>query len=156
VNKADFLRLVGESEDHDYAPIAGMLQTGYGFAGFVNARLNSGMDETLILLNARLVDITGTGEDRSTPRVSDFNEFVEEIVLQSYRTPEDARMPREDIYGKSIPIAAIPYGQIVVIYPVGQIRKLMRNLEAEKKTVTSFLDFQNKSVIIKLLRSRLW
>ncbi len=156
MKKADFLRLIGGGKGAEYTPVAGMLQSGYGFAGYFNDRLNEHLDETLVLINVRLVDIRGTVESGTQPRISDFNDFVEEIVLQNYETAQAPRIPRSDIYGKSVPLAAIPFNQLAAVYPVGQIGKMMQNLEREKKKAPSFLDFDNKSLVLKILRTKLW
>ena len=156
MTKTDFLRLVGAGEGVEYAPVAGMLRNGYGFAGYFNSQLNEGMEDTFVLLNARLVDMRGESDTRTQPRISDFGEFVEEIVRESYQSAEEPRLPRSDIYGKSIPLAAIPLNEISVVYPVGHIGKMMQRIEREQKTIPSFLDFDNKSLVLKVLRTRIW
>jgi len=157
MKRSDFLRLAGADEGAEYAPVAGMLESGYGFAGYFNSRLNEGLDDTCVLMNARLVDLRGAEEEPSyRPRISDFNDFVEEIVRQSYQSEETPQRPRDDAYGRSIPLAAIPFGQIAVVYPVSHIAKMMADLERERKKVPAFFDLDNKSIILKLLRTKLW
>jgi len=133
-----------------------MLTSGYGFAGYFNADLNSGLGETCVLVNARLVDLRGPEGSTARPRVSDFNQFIEEIVQQSYLPDGEVRAPRQDVFGRSIPLAAIPFDQVAVVYPVSQIGKMMESLHKERHGMPSFLDFDNKSVILKALRRKLW
>jgi len=156
MKKADFLRIVGAGEGTEYTPVAGMLRSGYGFAGYFNDRLNEDLDETLVLVNVRLVDIHGTAEPGTQPRISNFNDFVEEIVLENYQSAQAPQSPRRDIYGKSVPLAAIPFDEVAVVYPVSQIGKMMRSLHREQKKIPNFLDFGNKSLILKILRTKLW
>jgi len=157
MNRIDFSKLIGAKDGVEYAPIAGMLDSGYGFVGFFNSMLNEGMDETCVLLNARLVDLRSTSSSRTHPQIADFNEFVEEIVQQSYPSVDEPKMPRKDAYGKSIPLAAVPFSQISVVYPVGHISKMMKDLQKKENfNLPQFLDFDNKSIILKVLRTKLW
>jgi len=157
MTKSDFIKLVVGEEQADYAPVAGMLESGYGFAGFFNVTLNEGLEDSCVLMNARLVDLRTGSTARSQPRIADFNEFVEEIVQHSYPSVEEPKMPRKDVYGKSIPLAAVSFSQISVIYPVGHIGKMMENLQKKENfKLPDFLDFDNKSVILKILRTKLW
>lgn len=57
--------------------------------------------------------------------------------------------------GKSTLLTAIPFDQIVVIYPVAHIGALMRRAKKEAKRLPTFLDL-NESEIIALLKTRLW
>ena len=156
MNRADFLRIVGASNGVEYAPVAGMLRSGYGFAGYFNSHLNEGMEGTAVLINARLVDIRGRSDSSRQPRVTDFGQFVEEIVMENYEASDEPKLPRTDVYGKSIPLAAIPLSEVAVVYPVGHIGRLMQSLEREQKQIPSFLDFDNRSLVLKLLRTKLW
>ena len=156
MKKEDFLRIVGAGNGVEYAPVAGMLRNGYGFAGYFNSQLNQGMEETFVLLNARLVNIRRDTESRTPPRLSDFGEFVEEIVMENYQSSDEPKLPRSDVYGKSIPLAAIPLNELSVVYPVGHIGRMMQTIEKEQNTIPSFLDFDNKSLLLKLLRTKLW
>jgi len=156
MHKADFLRMIGAEDEAEYTPVAGMLTSGYGFAGYYNASLNEGLHETCVLVNARLVDLRGPEGSTARPRVSDFNQFIEEIVQQSYQTTEEVRAPRQDVFGRSIPLAGIPFDQVAVIYPVNQIGKLMERVQSEQQRVPSFLDFDNRSLVLKVLRKKLW
>ena len=158
MKKQDLLKLIGETNGAEYAPIAGMLHSGYGFVGFFNSTLNEGMEETFVLLNARLVDLRQAGDERShSPRIADFNEFIEEIVQQRYPSGDEPQLPHKDVYGKSIPLAAVPLDEITVIYPVGHITKMLKSLQKkESSKLPDFLDFDQKSIVLKVLRARLW
>jgi len=153
----DFLKIVGAAVGTGHATVAGMLARGYGFAGYYSRRLNEGLEDTGVLVNARLVDLRGSQETSSIPHVSDFAEFVEEIVRQNYPTGKGKRTIKTDVYGKTIPLAAIDFSEMVVVYPVAQIGKMMARLRPTPKSkLPSFLDFDNKSVLLKLLRAKIW
>ena len=156
MHKADFLRMIAAEEEAEYSPVAGMLTSGYGFAGYFNGRLNAGLDETCVLINARLVDLRAPEGPASRPRVADFNQFIEEIVQQSYQSEEPVQAPRRDFFGRSIPLAGIPFDQVAVVYPVNQIGKMMKALHSERHATPTFLDFENKSVVLRLLLAKLW
>jgi hypothetical protein len=156
MRKSDFARIIGASTDTDYAPVAGMLQNGYGFVGYFNSRINDGLEETLVVVNVRLADLREKGGVPGMPRIADFNDFVEEIVMRSYDEGKTPAAPVSDIYGKSIPLVALNYDQVAVVYPISQIHKLMAEAAGKEKRPPSFLDFENKSVILKALRTKLW
>ena len=156
MKKSDVLRLVGAREGAEYAPVAGMLSCGYGFVGYFNGRANEGLEETCVLINARLVDLRSDGEDVTEPRITDFSEFVEEIVRQSYQAEKPPGEPRSDVFGRSIPLAAIPFDQVAVVYPVAQIGRMMADVERERKKIPSFFDLDNKSIVLKFFRAKLW
>ena len=63
-------------------------------------------------------------------------------------------------FGKSIPLTAIAYDEIAVVYPVTPIGDLLRRandeVKADAQQVPSFLDFENKSLVVKVLRTKLW
>ena len=156
MRREDFLRIIGAEEGTEYAPVAGMLSSGYGFAGYYNSRLNEDMERTCVLINARLVDLRGIQESRSAPRISDFAEFVEQIVRQNYQAKDAPQAARSDMYGKSIPLAAISLDEIAVAYPVAQIGKMMGRLKGKKTVLPGFLDFESKSEVLKILRTKVW
>lgn len=157
MNRNDFKKLIGaESEDAEYLPVACLLESGYGCAGYYNAALNADLSETCVLVNARLVEFRRPETAGQRATIEDFNEFLEEIVMNYYNEAESERAPESDLYGKSIPLTAIPYGQIALVYPVAHIGALMRRAEKEENRVPTFLDFDRKSVVIKLLRTKLW
>ena len=97
MKRADFLRIVGASEGAEYVPVAGLLQNGYSFVGYFNSRVSEDVADTLVLINARLMDLREKPARRSRPRISDFNEFVEEIVVQSYEPGQEPQSTRSDI-----------------------------------------------------------
>lgn len=156
MDKSDFLRIIGASEADEYAPVAGMLQNGYGFVGYFNTRLNQDLRETVLIMNARLVDLREKAGTPGHPHIFDFNDFVEEIVKRSYRGGQAPISPTQDHYGKSIPLTALNLDQIAAVYPITQINKLMAEIGGDKKAAPNFLDFDNKSVILKALRTKIW
>ena len=156
MNKSDFVRIIGSADGDEYTPLAGMLQNGYGFAGYFNSRLNQDLQDSVIIMNVRLVDLREKANLPGHPRIGDFNEFAEEIVMRSYRGDKSPGTRAQDPYGKSVPLAALNLDQIAIIYPVRQINKLMAELQGQKQTTPTFLDFDNKSVILKTLRTKLW
>jgi hypothetical protein len=89
------------------------------------------------------------------PVINDFNEFLEEIVVDFVSGDGTSTEPREGLHGKSIPLMAIPYDEISVVYPVAHISALMRRAEQEERKRPTFLDL-NRSEIIQLLRTRQW
>jgi len=156
MKKGDFLKIIGASEGGEYVPVAGMLKSGHGFAGYFNTRLNEDLEDTCVLLNIRIIWFQEGDDSRTTPRINNFNEFVEEIVIQSYQDSGEPQEARSDIYGKSVPLSALPYGEILIVYPVGQIGKMMQRLSREQKALPSFLDFDNRSLLLRILRTKLW
>ncbi len=168
MNRSDFLKLVGAREGNaEYVPVACLLSNGYACAGYYNTQLNQDLDSTCVLVNARLVGLRERSENEEQPTISDFNEFLEEIVQQAYRSEEEAIKTTTDIYGRSIPLAAIPLDQIVVVYPIAHIREMMRQAGPElhreaggtRETagrIPSFQDFDRKSIVLRILRTKLW
>lgn len=156
MKRADFLRVIGADKDTDYAPVAGMLDGGYGFAGYYNGPLNDGLDTACVLVNVRLVDLRG-GETAAGPRISDFPDFLEEIVRQGYETDKAADTSGgEELLGRSIPLTCIPFDRMLIVYPVAHIRTMMDQVQREDRRLPSFLDLDNESIVIKLLRTKLW
>gem|GEM_PF-5226366 len=100
------------------------------------------------------VTITGQSE-ASRPRLSDFSEFLEEVVLNLVRSESSDSATAPDHYGKAIPLTAIPYLEMTVVYPVAQISALLKQAEKQNNRLLTFLDV-NSSLIVKLLRTRLW
>src|SRR5258708_6905784 len=61
MNKHDFSKIIGvENADAEYLPVACMLRSGYGCAGYYNAELNRDLQNTCVLVNARLVAFDNT------------------------------------------------------------------------------------------------
>ena len=157
MNRDDFVKLVGgESDRAEHPPVAFLLRNGYACAGYYHSAVNEGLASTCVLLNARLIELRGESKTSGQPSINDFNEFLEEIVV-NFCEPggKGESSPRTDAYGKSIPLTAIPFDQIAVVYPVAHIGALMRRAEQQKIRPHGFLDL-NKSEIIKLLRTKLW
>ncbi len=157
MNRDDFVKLVGVASDDDqYVPVAFLLCNGYACAGYYHPPVNKGLASTCVLLNARLIELRGENKVSGQPSIYDFNEFLEEIVV-NFCEPSGNGKPssRTDAYGKSIPLSAIPFEQIAVVYPVAHIGSLMRRAEQQKIRPHRFLDL-NQSEIIKLLQTKLW
>lgn len=207
MNKKEFLRLAGaDQQAAEYMPIALLLRSGYGCAGYFNSAMNVGLDESIVLMNARLIDLSETTD--GTPRITDFNDFLEEIVSQYFKAGESASERLSDTYGRSIPLAAIPLGEISVLYPIAQIGRAMHFIKSTKEQPASkaydvsevevgpnlvavnsgtkpkvakpksapvkagvvagkttedhdekmptFLDFENKSIVVAILRTKIW
>lgn len=156
MNRSDFQKLVGPVEGAQYLPVAVLLNNGYACAGNFSAAVNEGLVDTCVLLNARLIDLRYEAVNSGRPTLSDFGEFLEEVVI-SFAGGEEETGPSNpsDAYGKPIPLTAIPYSEIAVLYPVAQIGNLLKRSERQDSRLASFLDF-NKSEILRLLQTRLW
>src|SRR5512134_3323234 len=84
MNRDDFIRLIGgQGEKAQYVLVACLLRSGYGCAGYYNAGLNADLKDTIVLLNARMAELTGDPH-RRTRAVDDFNEFIEEVVVKLF------------------------------------------------------------------------
>ena len=93
-----------------------------------------------------MIDLQGaSGGGR--PSIQDFNEFLEEIVV-GLCVPEGKgeSPPRPDAYGKSIPLMAIPFEQMAVVYPVRHISTLMRRAEPQPSRTSGFLDLSKSEL----------
>ena len=157
MNANDFRKLVGVEETaDDYVPVAFLLTTEYGCVGFYNSRLNKDLEDTCVLINARLVKMVGP-EMHSRSEIGDFNSFIEEVASNWSSDSDGHSIPDDhDMLGTSIPLTAIPFEQIAIVYPLAHISVLMKRAESSESTVPTFLDFDNKSVVLKLLRTKLW
>jgi hypothetical protein len=161
MNRTDFLKLIGaHGAKAEYLPVACLLRSGYGCAGYYNAQLNDGLTDVCVLANVRLVAFR---DPRPGGRgaIEDFSDFLEEVVLRSFHEAAAGAQAAEqtgvgDAMGKSVPLAAVPFDEIAVIYPVAHIGTMMRTVEAEDRRVPAFFDFDNKSIILRALRTRLW
>ena len=161
MNGADFKRIIGASDSpEEYLPVACLLSTGYGCAGYYSSLVNNDLDDTCVLLNARLVELDNNSDSRG--RVSDFNDFIEDIVARHYRHTDSSSLPESDLSGGSIPLTAVPFSEIALVYPVAHIAALLKQAKPELAkggdagVTPTFLDFDNKSIVLKALRTRLW
>ena len=150
----DFLKLIGAgSAGVKYLPVALLLRSGHACAGYYHPSVNEDLEATCVLVNTHLIELQGSSPGR--PTINDFNEFLEEIVVNFMSGDSTPPAPRDELLGKSIPLVAIPYDEISVVYPVAHISALMRRAEEQERKLPSFLDL-NRSEIIQLLRVRLW
>ena len=168
MQRAEFLKLIGDkSENSEYTPVACLLRNGYACAGFVNHAVNEQYGDLCILLNARMVDLREPGRRTERGAIHDFSDFLEEFVLETMKKKsreaefqEVETDPFQDRFGKSIPLTAISYDEIAVVYPVKPIGDLLKRISVETKAtaqdVPSFLDFENKSMVVKMLKTKLW
>jgi hypothetical protein len=175
MDRNDFVKLIGpDSAAGESLPVAFLLRSGYACAGYYHASVNSELKSACVVLNAHLIELQDNHGSTARPSIHDFNDFLEEIVMTVYNADPAQEVPaRGAAYGKCIPLAAIPFAEIAVMYPVAHIGALMRraeemrraepkpqtgeasNLEPADKAVPSFFDL-NRSEIIKLLRLKLW
>jgi hypothetical protein len=156
--RSDFLKLIGSQPGtSDYIPVAVLLRNGYGVAGYYNTPVNEEFAQTCLLVNARLIDLQHKTDDRRG--IHDFGEFLQEIstrLVQQDDASEEAELDSSGLLGKSIPLTAVPYEEIAVVYPVSRISALMRRVEEDEHRLPTFLDFENRSVIVKLLKAKIW
>ena len=160
----DVLRLIGgsDSPDSDYMPIACLLNSGYGCVGYFNSSVNERLSDTIVLLNMRLVDLRVEEGHSRRGRIADFNDFLQDVVAQHVKADEDGD-ESEAIEG-TIPLTAIPVGEIAMLYPVAHIAELLKSAKRvtpncssdASSEVPTFLDFNNKSIVLKVLRAKIW
>lgn len=169
MNREDFLRLAGADKEssREYLPVACMLCSGYGCVGYFNSSINEGLDDTIVLLNTRLVDLKGDDSHTRRGKVADFNDFLEDVVANHY-SPRAKGEPVESSGDEpTIPLTAIPLNEISLLYPVAHIGAMLKSLHrtrpenkgaapSEEEALPSFLDFNNKSMVLKVLRTKLW
>ncbi len=157
--RPDFLTLIGSRPGHaDYIPVAILLRNGYGVAGFFNTPVNEDLQGTCVLVNARMIDLRPAAAEGSRA-LHDFGDFLQEIATRLTKQDEleeEAHLDASGRFGASIPLTAIPYDEISVVYPVSRISTLMRRVEEVEDRIPTFLDFENRSEIVKLLKTRLW
>lgn len=157
MDRNDFLRVTGaDSGTAEYLPVACLLRSGYGCEGYFNRSLNESLLDTVVLVNARLVDLRGDRGQRAS--ITDFADFIQEVVQHPEADDAQAGSRESTAFGTTIPLAAIPLDEIAVVYPVAQIEKMSRRLTEEKPEVKvpAFLDLQNRSIVLKILRTKLW
>ncbi len=153
MNLDDFRKLIGANEeDTDYIPFAIMLRSGYACAGHYNDLLNEGMKDTIIIVNAQMIDLKASS--KSKPTISDFSEFLEEFALNESEDDASETLPTRDEFGKQIPLTAIPADEIAAVYPVSRIRTLLNRAQSQRKVPVMF-DLE-KSEILSILKTRLW
>jgi hypothetical protein len=156
MNREDFLKLVGAEAKAEYLPVAFLLRNGYACAGYYHSAVNEDLADTCVLLNAHLIELHGDSHGSGRPGIFDFNDFLEEIVMDYCRPDDEDPVPqRGDLYGKSIPMTAIPYDQVAVVYPIAHIGALIHRAGQQQRTLPTFLDL-GKSEILNLLRTKLW
>lgn len=154
----DFVTLIGSQPGKaDYIPVACLLRNGYGVAGYFNTPVNEGLVDTCVLVNARLLDLTSASESRRG--LHNFTDFVEEIVTRMMENDDfttNGEFEGSSYIGGAVPLTAIPFGDITVVYPVSRIRHLLQRVQEDPQTTPTFLDFQNKSIVVKLLTTKIW
>ena len=163
----DILQLIGvsDSPENDYTPVACLLNSGYGCVGYFNRSVNESLNDTVVLLNMRLVDLRVEEGHSRRGRVADFNDFLQDVVAQhvqgeSEKEENDGSENRSD----TIQLTAIPVNEIAMLYPVAHIAKLLKS--AQRVThgdrsqtideIPTFLDFNNKSIVLKVLMTKIW
>ena len=169
MQRAEFVKLIGgKSEGGDYIPVACLLRNGYACAGYINQSINEQYSDICILVNARMVDLREPNRRTERGAIHDFGDFLEEFVvgMMDKKKAKDGDFsdeendPFQSRFGKSIPLTAISFDEIAVVYPVARIGNLLRQVNVEAKTDTqqipSFLDFENKSLVVKVLKTKIW
>ncbi len=160
----DVLRLIGgsDSPDSDYMPIACLLNSGYGCVGYFNCSVNERLSDTILLLNMRLVDLRVKEGHSRRGRIADFHDFLQDVAAQHVQADEDGE-ESEPIEG-TIPLTVIPVGEIAMLYPVAHIAELLKSTKRvtpnsssdASSEVPTFLDFNNKSIVLMVLRTQIW
>jgi len=176
MQRTEFLKLIGKKlEGTEYIPVACLLQNGYACAGFIHPTTAEQFAEVALLVNAQMIDLREPVRKNERGAIHDFSDFLEEFVLgviekkpksgKKKAAPVDEYSEDEEEsfrsrFGKRIPLTAIAYDQIAVVYPIGRIGDLIQQVNAEtkgdEKKVPSFLDFENSSVVVKVLKTKLW
>ena len=162
----DVLSLIGGSElpDSDYMPIACLLKSGYGCVGYFNKSVNQKLTASIVLLNMRLVDLRTEDGHSRRGRVADFNDFLQDVVSQHVQAELSSDATEATHAEGTIPLTAIPVSEIAMLYPVAHIAKLLKTAKRVAQgdrsgamaEVPTFLDFNNKSVVLKVLRAKIW
>jgi hypothetical protein len=165
MNRTDLVNLIGtgEAKESEYVPVACLLSSGYGCLGYFNKTINENLEETLVLLNARLVDLRAEEGASRRGHVSDFNDFLQDVVARHVRQESHADVEESERAEDTIPLTALPLREIAILYPVAQIATLLKSARkvssGEKggvQEIPTFLDFNNKSIVLKVLRTKLW
>ena len=164
---ADIHSLIGTdgTTDSDYSPIACLLKSGYGCVGYFNLSINENLNDTIVLLNMRLVDLRGEDGHSRRGKTADFNDFLQDIVAQHVKAEAGVEASAESEKSDgTIPLTAIPVSEIALLYPVAHIAGLLKTAQrvvdgdrsASMTEVPTFLDFNNKSIVLKVLRAKIW
>lgn len=165
MNRTDLVNLTGtgEGKESEYVPVACLLNSGYGCLGYYNKTINENLEETLVLLNARLVDLRPEEGHSRRGHVSDFNDFLQDVVFRHVRQESHADVDELDRAEDTIPLTALPLREIAILYPVAQIATLLKSARkvssgdrGSVQEIPTFLDFNNKSIVLKVLRTKLW
>lgn len=171
MNREDLIRMIGpvQGQTTEYVPVACLLSSGYACVGYYNSLLNEGLIDTVVLLNTRLVDLRHDDGQSRRGRVADFNDFLEDIVTKHYAARESDAGDEAAQEEGTIPLTAIPLNEISLLYPVAHIAKLLKRLRKvaheesrhpgnshEDDSIPTFFDFNNKSIVLKALRTKLW
>ena len=166
MNRDDILSLVGSgtSPDDDYMPVACLLKSGCGCVGYFNRSVNDSLSAAIVLLNMRLVDLRAEEGHSRRGRVADFNDFLQDVVAQHVQAESGSAAEDSEKRERTIPLTAIPISEIAMLYPVAHIARLLKsaqrvtqgNHSVTSNEVSTFLDFNNKSIVLKALRTKLW
>lgn len=155
MNSSDLRKIIGTTDgEADYAPVGMLLRSGYACYGHFNSSVNEGLDETLVVLNASLMELKAA-VDHNRPSVEDFREFLLEMVA-AYDAGDELDILTPEFLGNQIPLLAIPMDEIALVYPVSHIIELLSRAEETKNRATPALFDFDRSEILALLRSKLW
>jgi len=167
MNRDDILSLIGggTSPDDDYMPVACLLNSGYGCVGYFNKSVNESLTAAIVLLNMRLVDLRAEEGNSRRGRVTDFNDFLQDVVAQHVQAESEIAADDSEKREGTIPLTAIPVSEIAMLYPVAHIARLLKSAQrvthgngsaAGSEVTPSFLDFNNRSIVLKVLRAKIW
>lgn len=160
MEREDVLKLLvgSESTQHEYLPVACLLKSGYACLGYFNLAINETLQSSMVLLNMRLADLRMDESHSRRTKIADFNDFLQDVVMRHVNGEEESA---EDDEEGTIPLTAIPLNEISLMYPVSRIADLLKTARkmggsAVQAEIPTFLDFNNKSIVLKVLRTKLW
>jgi hypothetical protein len=167
MDREDLLNLIGSNpleSEAEYMPVACLLKSGYACVGYFNHSINENLVSAVVLLNMRLVDLRPEETHVRRGRTADFNDFLQDIVAKHVAADSSDADLLEGSNSGSIPLTAIPLSEIAILYPVAHIASLLKTAQrvthgdraATSESVPTFLDFNNKSIVLKVLRTKLW
>ncbi len=165
MNRDDVINLIAPSQSStaEYVPVAMLLSSGYGCVGYYNHSINEKMMDSVVLLNARLVDLRAEDHHSRRGRVADFNDFLQDVVASHVRDEAHDDGTQSDRTEGTIPLTAVPLREIAILYPVAQIATLLKSARkvapgdrGVAHEIPTFLDFNNKCIVLKALRTKLW